>query len=64
MIPRKTCKELIPEEFDSLTGSDLDTIIARIRTLSNKALDAKLDQDDLKKKKLVKASTWGSLLGN
>ena len=63
MIPRKTCKELIPEEFDSLTGSDLDTIIARIKTLSNKALDAKLDKDDLKKKKLVKASTCGESIG-
>ena len=63
MIPRKTCKELIPEEFDSLTGSDLDTIIARIKTLSNKALDAKLDKDDLKKKKLVKASTCGESVG-
>ena len=63
MIPRKTCKELIPEELDSLTGPDLDITIARIQTLSNYALDTKMDKDDVKRKKLVKASTCGESVG-
>ena len=63
MIPRKICKELIPEELDSLTGPDLDKTIARIQTLSNYALDTKMDKDDVKRKKLVKASTCGESVG-
>ena len=62
MIPRKTIRELIPEELDCLSESDLDTTISRIKTLSNKALDAKKDKDD-QKKKPVKASTCGELVG-
>ena len=61
-IPRKTIRELIPEELACLSESDLDTTISRIKNLSNKALDAKKDKDD-QKKKPVKASTCGELVG-
>ena len=61
-IPRKTIRELIPEELTCLSESDLDTTISRVKTLPNKALDAKKDKDD-QKKKPVKASTCGELVG-
>ena len=46
MVPRKTIKELIPEELSCLSESEIDITISRVQTLSTKALDAKKDKDD------------------
>ena len=63
LIPRKICKELIPEDLDTLSAADLDMTMARIQTLSNQALDLKMDKDDVKRKKLSKAPTCGESVG-
>ena len=62
-IPRKVCNELIPEKLDTLSTADMDMIMARVQTLSNHALDLKMDKDDIKKKKLSKAPTCGESVG-
>ena len=62
-IPRKICNELIPEDLDTLSAADLDMTMVRIQTLSNQALDLKMDKDDVKRKKLSKAPTCGESVG-
>ena len=61
-VPRKCISELIPEEFENLSESEMEKIILRIQTLSNSALESKKDTDCLKKKS-TSSSTCGELLG-
>ena len=61
-VPRKTIAELIAEEFACLTESEMEVTISRVQTLSTIDLEAKKDKDNLKKK-LVKTSTCGELVG-
>ena len=61
-VPRKSISELIPEEVECLSESEMQKTILRVQTLSNKALEAKKDVDSLKRKQ-VPTSTCGELVG-
>ena len=60
-IPRKCINELIPEEVEYLSESEIQKTILRVQTLSNSALESKKDKDCLKKKQ-TSTSTCGELL--
>ena len=61
-VPRKCISELIPEEVENLSESEMQKTILRVQTLSNSALESKKDKDSLKKKP-APTSTCGELLG-
>ena len=58
-VPRKCIAELIPEEFDCLSETEMKRTISRVQTLSTKALEAKKDKDCPMKKPVKTSSSEG-----